>query len=488
VTPTITPAPAQVCANSTGNTASGPAGATTYAWSIVNGTISSATNIQNITYTVGASGTTDLTLVVTNAAGCSAQNTVNVTINANPVTPTITSTPAQVCANSTGNTASGPAGATTYAWSIVNGSITSAANTQNITYTAGASGTTDLTLVVTNAASCSAQNAVNVTINANPVTPTITPTPAQVCANSTGNTASGPAGATTYAWSIVNGSITSAANIQTITYTAGASGTVDLTLVVTNAATCSASNTVNVTINANPATPTITPTPAQVCANSTGNSAAGPAGATTYAWSIVNGTITSATNIQTITYTAGASGTTNVTLVVTNAAGCSASNTVNVTINPNPALAPAGATLNALYHNGFSQVFTASGGTPPYTFSISPMTPPAGLSFTPGATTATLSGSAPTLPNTTTNGAMFTVTVTDANNCSASQMYTLVIRPNTVADMYMNGVGNTQYVITGYTPAPTTPAVSNGTTVIANDDFPGRSPALRSPACRLTAR
>src|SRR5213078_2532106 len=105
----------------------------------------------------------------------------------------------------------------------------------------------------------------------------------------------------------VNGSITSATNIQTITYTAGASGTVDLTLVVTNAAGCSATNTVNVTINANPATPTITPTPASVCANSTGNSAAGPAGATTYAWSITNGSITSATNIQTITYTAGAS-------------------------------------------------------------------------------------------------------------------------------------------------------------------------------------
>jgi hypothetical protein len=210
-------------------------------------------------------------------------------------------------------------GATTYAWSIVNGTITSATNIQTITYTAGASGTVDLTLVVTNAAGCSATNTVNVTINANPATPTITPTPAQVCANSTGNSAAGPAGATTYAWSIVNGTITSATNIQTITYTAGASGTVDLTLVVTNAAGCSATNTVNVTINANPATPTITPTPAQVCANSTGNSAAGPAGATTYAWSIVNGTITSATNIQTITYTAGASGTVDLTLVVTNA-------------------------------------------------------------------------------------------------------------------------------------------------------------------------
>src|SRR5204862_2250845 len=82
-------------------------------------------------------------------------------------------------------------------------------------------------------------------------------------------------------WSIVNGSITSAANIQTITYTAGASGTVGLTLVVTNAAGCSASNTVNVTINANPATTAITPTPAHVSPNATGNRPDGAASATT---------------------------------------------------------------------------------------------------------------------------------------------------------------------------------------------------------------
>ena len=253
------------------------------------------------------------------------------TVACGNIPPIITPNPNPVCSNSTGNTAaSSPA--TTYSWSIVNGTITSATNIQTITYTAGPSGTVGLTVTVTDPCNCSSTTSFNVPINPTPVA-TITPTPPQVCANSTGNSAAGPAGATTYAWSIVNGSITSATNIQTITYTAGASGTVGLTLVVTNASGCSASNTVNVTINANPATPTITPTPATLCPSSTGNSAAGPAGATTYSWSITNGTITSATNIQTITYTAGASGNVGLTLVVTNAAGCSASNTVNVAIS-----------------------------------------------------------------------------------------------------------------------------------------------------------
>jgi hypothetical protein len=575
--PTITPTPAQVCANSAGNSAAGPAGATTYAWSAVNGTITSATNIQTITYTAGASGTVDLTLVVTNAAGCSASNTANITINANPAAPTITPTPAAVCGGSTGNSAAGPAGATTYAWSIVNGTITSATNIQTITYTAGATGTVDLTLVVTNAATCSASTTVNVPINATPAAPTITPTPAQVCANSTGNSAAGPAGATTYAWSIVNGTITSATNIQTITYTAGASGTVDLTLVVTNAATCSATNTVNVTINpippqptitpsgpttfcqddsvtlttdsatsyqwfrdgnqisinpsinvtfpdsgnytvivtvngcaspvsaatsitinpkpqkpvltaggsttfcqggsvtlmsnsatgikwyldgnplpnpqaqnrtvsvggsytvqlnslgclsqvsdpivvtvnTPPATPTITPTPATVCANSTGNSAAGPAGATTYAWSITNGTITSATNIQTITYTAGASGTVGLTLVVTNAATCSATNTVNVTINAAPAAPTITPTPASVCASSAGNTAAGPAGATTYAWSIANGTITSATNAQNVTYTAGASG---------TVG--LTLVVTNASGCSATNTANVTINAN----------------------------------------------------------
>jgi hypothetical protein len=419
--PTITPTPAAVCASSTGNSAASPVGATTYAWSIVNGTITSATNIQTVIYTAGTSGTVGLTLVVTNASGCSATNTANVTINAKPATPAITPAPAAVCANSTGNSAAGPAGATTYAWSIVNGTITSATNIQTITYTAGASGTVGLTLVVTNASNCSATNTVNVTINANPAAPTITPTPATVCANSTGNSAAGPAGAATYAWSIVNGTITSATNIQTITYTAGASGTVGLTLIVTNASNCSATNTVNVTINAKPATPAITPAPAAVCANSTGNSAAGPAGATTYAWSIVNGTITSAANIQTITYTAGASGTVGLTLVVTNASGCSATNTANVTVNPgaNATITPAPATVCA---NSTGNSAAGPAGATTYAWSIVNGTITSATNIQTITYTAGASG---------TVG--LTLVVTNASNCSATNTVNVTINATPAA-------------------------------------------------------
>ncbi|MGA8810602.1 MAG: carboxypeptidase regulatory-like domain-containing protein, partial [Thermoanaerobaculia bacterium] len=364
---TITPTPATVCSNSAGNTASGPAGMTAYAWGIANGTITSATNTQSITYTAGASGSVTLSLTVTAPNGCIVSGSAPVTISAFPATPTITPTPATVCANSAGNTADGPAGATTYAWSIVNGTITSATNIQTITYTAGASGTVDLTLTVTNAAGCATPNTVNVTINANPATPTITPTPAAVCANSTGNSAAGPAGATSYAWSITNGTITSATNIQTITYTAGASGTVGLTLVVTNASGCSATNTANVTINPIPATPTISGTNNFCTGGSTTLTSSSASG---NQWFLNGNPIGGATN-QTLVVTAGGSYTVTVT-----AGGCTSATSAPtvVTVNPNPnatitaaATTPSGSTGNvASVANagvGATYAWSVTGGT-----------------------------------------------------------------------------------------------------------------------------
>jgi uncharacterized repeat protein (TIGR03803 family) len=74
-------APARVVANSTGNTASVPvtAGAT-YAWTIVNGTITAGAGTDTITFTAGASGTVDLSITVT-ASGCSSTGNQSITIN-----------------------------------------------------------------------------------------------------------------------------------------------------------------------------------------------------------------------------------------------------------------------------------------------------------------------------------------------------------------------------------------------------------------------
>ena len=69
----------------------------------------------------------------------------------------------------------------------------------------------------------------------------------------------------------------------------------------------------------------------------------------------------------------------------------------------------------------YNQTITASGGTGPYTFSVTAGALPAGLSLTSGG----LISGMPTTAGTST----FTVTATDANVCTGLQAYTIVINP-----------------------------------------------------------
>ena len=156
---------------------------------------------------------------------------------------------------------------------------------------------------------------------------------------------------------------------------------------------------------------TITPAPASVCANVAGNSASGPAGMTNYAWGITNGTITSATNIQTITYTAGASGTLTLTLTVTGPNGCIAAGSTPVTINPLPATPAISGTL-AFCTGGNTTLFSDS---------------PTGNQWYLGGT--------PIVGETGTNlvvtaAGSYTVVVTDGNNCSSAASAPAIVVQN----------------------------------------------------------
>jgi hypothetical protein len=210
------------------------------------------TNASPILFTVNPVTTTTYSVSSgTDANGCPVTPSGSATITLNPATATISPNPVSICPNSSGNQAGGPVGMTQYAWTINNGTITSSANLQTITYTAGASGAVTLGLTVTNSTGCGATGSLNVPINV-PPSPTITATPASVLADSPGNQASGPSGFVTYAWTIENGIISGPANGPTVTYIAGPFGNVSLGLSVTDSSGCSGSTSLNVAIIAGP--------------------------------------------------------------------------------------------------------------------------------------------------------------------------------------------------------------------------------------------
>ncbi len=166
-TPDITAANS-VCKNSTGNLASVPAGATSYAWTIEGGTITSALNTPSITYSAGMG--TQLTLHVTvGYGGCFTTTSDIVVINPLPVA-TI-STPLIVAAGVANYPATIPdaGGGATYGWTIVDGTsinnmITGGQGTSSMTYTAGTAGTMTINVTVTNANGCIAMGSQVVTV------------------------------------------------------------------------------------------------------------------------------------------------------------------------------------------------------------------------------------------------------------------------------------------------------------------------------------
>jgi len=243
---TIT-APSSVCSFSTDNMASVPAtSGATYTWSIIGGTITAGTGTRAITWTAGDRGQAYLSIKVT-SNNCSKTCTKDVIVEAPDCTITA---PSSVCSGSTGNTASvEDAGeGATYDWSITGGSITSGAETDEITWTAREEpGTVQISVKVTDSNGCSATCTEFVTVIPSPG---CTIDVVQVSSGSTGNRASvEDAGeGATYDWSITGGSITSGAETDEITWTAGDGDTAHISVKVTNNNGCSATCTKDVTV------------------------------------------------------------------------------------------------------------------------------------------------------------------------------------------------------------------------------------------------
>ena len=322
-TPTITAGgPTTFCAG--GNVTLTSSAGTSYLWS--NGATTQSINVTSAG---------NYSVQVTNASGClsAASATKIVTVNALPITPTISAGgPSTFCAG--GSVMLTSTAGISYLWS--NGETT-----QNINVTASGS----YSVIVINASGCQSATSIAtvVTVNALPGTPTITADgPTTVCAG--GSVTLTSSAETTYLWS--NGLTTQGINIT-------AAG--NYTVQVTNANGCqSATSAVSVvTVNALPATPTITANgPTIFCEG--GNVILTSSAGSTYLWS--NGATTPSINITAAD---------NYTVQVTNASGCqSAMSAVTVvTVNAVPATPIITANGSTTFCNGASITLSSSNGT-----------------------------------------------------------------------------------------------------------------------------
>jgi ELWxxDGT repeat protein len=199
--------------------------------------------------TVAPGVTTTYTAIGANATGCRASSTITQVVDTSgrPSAPSISNN-GPICAGETLQLSAVAVPGATYVWTGPGGFTSPLQNPQILSASPAESGIYQLVVVVGGCSSPPSTTSVVV----HPAPSATIAASSLVCAGSTGNPASVPsAGAgATYAWTIGNGTITSGAGTNAITYTAGASGSVSLDVTVTDANGCSLPGNRSVSIGA----------------------------------------------------------------------------------------------------------------------------------------------------------------------------------------------------------------------------------------------
>jgi hypothetical protein len=320
-------------------------GMTSYVWTITaGGQITGGLGSSSISVTWNTAGSQSVSANYTNANGCTAPSPTvyPVTVNSS-TTPTITGS-TSLCVNSGYYTYSTQSGMTNYVWNISSGGIINyGSGTNAITVSWLASGAQWVNVNFTNTSGCTLPNPTQLNVTVNPLpgaAGSITGTSA-VCggANGVAYSVATITGATAYVWTLPTGAtIASGANTNSITVNFAWNASSGAIIVAGNN-TCGngpSSPPFNVTVTPLPAPAGTITGPASVCLGATGEVYTVPpiTGATTYAWTVPTGFITTGgSNTNSITVTISNSAVSgNITVYGSNSCG-------NGTVSPDFAVA-----------------------------------------------------------------------------------------------------------------------------------------------------
>jgi hypothetical protein len=355
---------------------SGGTGSYSYSWSPSGGNAATASNLAAGNYTV----------TITDTNNCTIQR--NFTITAPPALTATQSQTGNPCSNSSFGTAtvnvSGGTGSYSYSWTPAGGNAATASNLSAGNYT----------VTITDSNNCSIQRSFTIT-----APPALTTTQMQnnVTCNGGNNgsatvNVSGGTGTYTYSWAPSGGNSATASNLAAGNYTVS----------IADSNNCTIQRSFTIT-----EPPALTATQSQTNNNcSTSNIASatvnvsGGTGSYTYSWAPSGGNAATASNLA-----AG-----NYTVTIADANNCTIQ--LNFTITTPNALTTTQSQTNVTCNGGSNGTATVnvSGGTGSYSYSWAPS-----------------GGNAATASNLSEGN--YTVTVTDANNCSIQRTFTITAPP-----------------------------------------------------------
>jgi PKD repeat protein len=384
-----------------------------------------------------AGGTYNFTIAATDADGCRGTRAYTLTVSCPPITISPATVPGGTVGTPYSQTLSAAGGVGPYGFAVTSGALPA-----GLTLSAGgvlsgtptAAGTSNFVVTATDADNCSGTRNYSITISAAPC-PTITLSPASLPGATAGSpysqTISASGGTPPYSFALSSGALPPGLTLAAsgaLTGTPTTSGTFNFTVSATDAAGCIGSRGYAIIVSPPPC-PTITLAPPTLPGGTVGTaysqSVSASGGAAPYTFSVVGGTLPAGLSLSAagaLTGTPTATGTFNFTIGATDSNHCAGSGNYAVTISPaacptvtvNPASLPQG-TLGTPYN----QTLSASGGAPPFTFSVASGSLPGGLTLS----------SAGALSGTPTAAGVFNfvVTATDVNGCTGNRSYSVTI-------------------------------------------------------------
>ena len=422
-------------AYSTTLTSSG--GTTPYSWLLTSGTLPAGLSLNASTGTISGTPTaianaTPLTFQITDSGTPAQVKQVSLTLTISSATLAVstTSLPNGQIGVAYSSTLVATGGATPYTWSITNGTLPSGLTLNSSTGAISGTPTvavtnTQLTFKVTDSSSPGQSKTVNPTL-------TISSAALQISTTSLPNgqvnapystTLAATGGATPYSWTLTTGTLPNGLSLNSstgsITGTPSVSvASAPLTFKVMDSSSPAQSKTVSLALTISPPTLQISTTSLPNGQNGTVYSAALAAtgGTPPYTWTLLSGTLPTGLNLNASTGAITGTPTLSVTntplsFKVTDASSPAQSKTVSLTLTISPvALLITTISLpNGQINTAYSAMLAATGGTTPYTWTLTSGTLPTGLNL--NASTGTIGGT----PTVSVSSTALTFKVTDSS-------------------------------------------------------------------------